>query len=177
MRGPGRCLRPPPPPPAGNIAPQLFCFPQPVPAAEPRVPAPVAGPGAAGQRGRGDSSRLGARAEMASLLGAGRARRGHVQSCRARRGLEQVPGRAVLTARGPRERQGQTARVTGATAEIGSSQGWDSQGFLGRGLLSGFLELSVPGGRTRGDRTPRAAAGLRLSSPRAFWTCLSRPAS
>lgn len=45
-----------------------------------------AGRGAAGKPGLGDSSRLGVRAEIASLLGAGRASRVHVRSSRIRFG-------------------------------------------------------------------------------------------
>lgn len=50
-----------------------------------------AGRGAAGKPGLGDSSRSGVRAEIASLLGAGRARRVHVQAPAFGSVLEQSP--------------------------------------------------------------------------------------
>lgn len=174
-----------PPPPAGKIAPQLFCFPRRVPAAEPAVRTRVCGPGRRGGAGSGDSSAWGVRAEIASLLPAGRALGVHVQSSRARlgSGLEQGPRLGCIhscltpdakAAGGPgpgcpcgRPRVGTPA---GAAAERRAASGC-----LGRVLLFGLRKLSAGEGRRVGTGLLRAAVGPRPSLLWGCWTCQAVP--
>ena len=98
-----------------------------------------AGRGATGARGPGDSSRPEVRAETASLLGTGRARRVHVRSSSTRRGTRAGPG--LDCTRSPGTPGAQAAgsgakpagRVSGASAELRLSQGWNSLGIHRKG--------------------------------------------
>lgn len=157
MPGPGRRPRPPP----GTALRNAFVFPN-------RSGRRPAGRGAAGAPGPGDSSRPGVRAETASLLGAGRARRVHVQSCRPRRGAGAgpglgyahspvTPGAEAAGARGEAGHEGDRA-----TAEVRSSEGCSSQGVRREGVTLGVPRTLSP--RRENARGPDSESSRRSTA-------------